>query len=137
MIEPRIITNCHRIAKSLAPLKSGNLRENAIKITHRRSNGFKINYSYVNAYYIQYVEEGTHDIQGKWVIKPRRFIKKTAEMVADYLEAYYNSGKNRYGKKINNALNDYNKGLYATSRDYRELVHEKSYETVYKRFMKE
>ena len=133
----RIITNCHKIAKSHAPKKSRNLVDNAIKITKRHSNGFTINYSYVNAYYIEYVEEGTKNKDGSDRIRARKFIAGTVTHISDYLYAINDGQQNRYMSMSSRASNIINRDLYNSSPDYRKLIQERSYEMINKRYYEE
>ncbi len=119
-----MITDCHNIAKSFAPIASGNLRENAIKITRRKSNGFTINYSYVNAYYIQYVEDGTEKQ------KPQHFIRNTYLYLCEYFNSMANNTRQPY-KNYNRTIDTQ---LYNFNPDYRKLVQERSYEMIKRRY---
>ncbi len=102
------------IAKSLAPIDSGNLRHNAIKLL-RRKNGFTIKYSAVDAYYIEFVEDGTKNQ------KAQRFIENTYKTLSEY---FANVGKgNEQGE---NTKNNLNMELYRDNPDYRRLVHRES-----------
>jgi HK97 gp10 family phage protein len=127
----KIITDCHNIAKSFAPVDSGNLRENAIKITKRTKNGFTINYSYINAYYIQYVEDGTPNQ------KAQHFIRDTYLYIVEYLNSLAKNSRQPYGKESKYRSRTMDTRLYNHNPDYRTLVHERSYGEINKRFYEE
>jgi len=116
----KMISDSLRIAKSLAPVDSGNLVHNAIRVVNRSSRGFTIQYSSLDAYYIKFVEEGTakQSAQG--------FIKNTYLHLSEY---FYNVGNNN--TKSNEYKNDeakskLNMELYKDNPDYRRLIHRQS-----------
>ncbi len=114
MFTNKMMMDSLNIAKSLAPIDSGNLRHNAIKLL-RRKNGFTIKYSAVDAYYIEFVEDGTKNQ------KAQRFIENTYKTLSEY---FANVGKgNEQGE---NTKNNLNMELYRDNPDYRRLVHRES-----------
>lgn len=119
MITNKMITDSHRIAISLAPVKSGNLSKNAIRVFRRR-NGFTINYSAVDAYYIEFVEDGTK------YQKAQGFIKETYKQLLEYFFNVENGYTNAYNKQGETARQIINKELYRDNIDYRRLIHTQS-----------
>ena len=122
MITNKMMSDSLRIAKSLAPIDSGNLRHNAIKLLHRK-NGFTIKYSGVDAYYIQFVEEGTN---GKRKQKGQHFILNTYLNLVNY---FANIDDNKHSDNYNRNLiakNTLDMEVYRENPDYRRLVHMQS-----------
>ena len=114
MFTNKMMMDSLNIAKSLAPIDSGNLRHNAIKLLRRR-NGFTIKYSGVDAYYIQFVEEGTSKQ------KAQGFILNTYLQLSNYFANIDNgeSSSKRATEKLNMEL-------YRENPDYRRIVHTNS-----------
>jgi HK97 gp10 family phage protein len=114
----KVIRDSLRIAKSMSPIDSGNLRENAIKIVNRSKNGFTIRYSSSDAYYIDFVEYGTkyQDAQ--------KFIEKTYIQIATYF-ASVGMKQRQIANSAKNSLNRDNE-LYRDNADYRRIVHRQS-----------
>ncbi|MCK9575885.1 MAG: hypothetical protein M0R51_08070 [Clostridia bacterium] len=76
---------CTNLARFYAPMRSGNLRYNAIQ-SYITTDGFIIVYSLNEAYYIYFLEEGT-----KITSKHKGFISNiTVPAIASYLNAKYN-----------------------------------------------
>jgi len=119
MFTNKMITDSHRIAKSLAPRDSGNLRENAIRVI-RRKNGFTINYSTVDAYYIQFVEEGTTKQ------KAQNFIARTYIELSNYFANVEKGNEKAHNKQGETTRQKLNMELYRENPDYRRLVHTQS-----------
>jgi len=120
MITNKMISDSLRIAKSLAPIDSENLRYNAIRVTNRNSNGFTITYSSVDAYYIQFVEDGTEYQEAQ------HFIENTYINLSNYFDAIGNNDRisNIYRNSI--AQDKLNKELFKDNPDYRRLVNSRS-----------
>lgn len=109
------------IAKMFAPMKTGNLRFNAIKsnITY---NGFRIRYSLSDAYYIYFLEEGTKKMQ----MHVGFISNRTVPAIAYYLFSKYDEYNKKEVNKIkrlskNAQTNDAYSLLY-----YRGERHKKS-----------
>jgi len=116
----KIIMDCHNIARGIAPRRSGNLRNNAIKITNRSSKGFTITYSATDAFYIKFVEEGTKNQRAQG------FIEKTYLHLANYLHEIGN-GKNAKYKIANQQYKvKGERELFTENTDYRKLMHRQS-----------
>lgn len=72
------------IAQYVAPIKSGNLRFNAI-MAERTPDGFRIRYSLSQAFYIYFLEEGTRKS-----VSNQGFIGNiTVPLIASFLSAKY------------------------------------------------
>ena len=119
MITNKMMTDCHRIARSLAPKRSRNLELNAIKLLRRR-NGFTIKYSSTDAYYIEFVEEGTS------MQKAQNFIARTYIELCNYFANVESGNENAYNKQGETARQKLNMELYRENPDYRRLVHRES-----------
>ncbi len=119
MITNKMMMDSLIIAKSLAPIDSGNLRHNAIKLL-RHKDGFTIKYSAVDAYYIEFVEEGTSKQ------RPQYFIERTYIALSNYFANVDDGNEKAYNKQGEKAKNDLNMELYRDNPDYRRLVHRES-----------
>ena len=85
------------IAKMFAPMKTGNLRFNAIK-SERMNFGFRVRYSLADAFYIYFIEEGTSRKGGA---KHIGFISNnTVPAIANYLFTKYEAKKRNQTNKI-------------------------------------
>jgi hypothetical protein len=122
----KIITDCHNIARGIAPKRSGNLRNNAIKITNRTSQGFTITYSAVDANYIQFVEEGTKNKDGSVRIHAQHFVEQTWINLSNYLNALDKGEKDlhKYANKNYKSIGE--KELMSGNPDYRRAIHRQS-----------
>jgi len=120
MNENKIIMDCHNIARGMSPKKSGNLRNNAIRITNRTSNGFKITYSGVDANYIAFVEDGTQYQDAQ------KFIYRTWLHLVGYLNSVCNGENNphKYASKTYKMIGE--KELLTENTNYRRAVHRQS-----------
>lgn len=79
-VSPFVKYNTYLIAKGNAPVDTGNLKENAIRLTRVKENSWTINYDTRQALYIEPLEEGSKYMEG------RRFIYATANEIALYLK---------------------------------------------------
>ena len=121
MFTNKMMMDSLNIAKSLAPIDSGNLRHNAIKLL-RRKNGFTIKYSAVDAYYITFQEEGFVHYKSKAVVDTNKgFISRTYLTLSNYFQNI-EDGKAQ-SKRTNEKIN---MELYRENSDYRKLVHTNS-----------
>jgi hypothetical protein len=122
----KIITDCHNIARGMAPKRSGNLRNNAIKITKRKSNGFTITYSAVDANYIKFVEEGTKNKDGSVRIQAQNFIEQTWINLSNYLHALDNGEEDLYKYSNREYKTIGKRELMSGNPDYRRAIHRQS-----------
>ena len=126
MITNKIITDCHNIAKGLAPIDSGNLRYNAIKIKNRTQNSFTLNYSLTDAYYIEFLEEGTKNKDGSVKMNATHFIENTIHHLVIYLNAVAQGKQAGNINTITKARLYKDNELLQNNPDYRRFVHAKS-----------
>jgi hypothetical protein len=119
MITNRMMMDSLIIAKNNAPVKSGNLSQNAIKLI-RKKNGFTIKYSTIDAYYIQWVEDGSIKQKGQ------HFILETYKQLAEYFANVEQGNKRAYNQQGSIARSKINMELYRENPDYRRLVHRES-----------
>ena len=115
----KMMSDSLRIAKSLAPIDSGNLRNNAIKLL-RRKNGFTIKYSGIDANYIQFVNDGTSKQKAQHFVENAYYtlVNYFANVEDNNMEA--NSNTNKYAQQ------KINMEVYRDNPDYRRLVHTRS-----------
>ena len=88
-VDSAIKVNTFRIAQGNAPIDTGNLRFNAMKLSKVKDSSWSITYSLDDAYYIEILEEGT--LNGTDTTrKATKFIEKTSKLLASYLENIFN-----------------------------------------------
>lgn len=85
------------IAKGFAPVDSGNLRHNAIKLRNVRKDGFTIYYNANDAYYIQAVEEGIKQ-------PAQHFVRRTYLELASQLQNYMSGKPNKFNTMAKEGL---------------------------------
>jgi len=120
MITNKMVSDSHRLAKSLSPYLSGNTRYNAIHIRNRSSNGFTIEYNMRDADYIEYVEEGTSKQKGQ------HFILNTYLELCNYFANVEQRQQKNNNQSNRMARTELNRDLYRENKDYRELIHQQS-----------
>lgn len=85
--------NTLNIAKSNAPVDTGNLRQNAITKKSRGNLKWTINYSASQAYYVEYLNEGKPRKGGVTPHKHKGFIERTYNQVMLYMLSEFEKDK--------------------------------------------
>ena len=116
----KIITDCHSIARYLAPKDTGNLSRNAIKIRNRTQNSFTLTYSATDAYYIGFVNEGTKHQPAQ------HFIENTVQHIVVYLNSVSQGKQPANHRVLTKAIASNDNELLQGNPDYRRFVHTQS-----------
>ena len=93
-VSPFVKYTTYRIAKGMAPYDTGNLRQNAIRLTNNKADSWTINYDTQQATYIEPLEEGSK------YMTARRFIYATANEIALYLKREFEGKPTKKRHKI-------------------------------------